>query len=207
MFPSRAIRRRCFSRRLRNRRHMGRKKGTNDGRLSAVHFLHKERAMVCVGTRGGCGDEDGGPCACPGGGFCTSSKDKQQGPPSAAEPPSSVPTHTTTLTPPSRRESTMHWIFYMLDLLYIYLDNMMYKEVIPNVRTNIFNFRDLRSRSPDVLSEQFDEEWEERTKTRHGKPVMTIVPTKTYRELVETVELLLETLDIMKLSRTDENIP
>ncbi len=48
------------------------------------------------------------------------------------------------------------------------------------------------------LPEQFDEDLEEVTVTRHGKPVMTIVPTKTYRELVETVESLLETLDIMQ---------
>lgn len=48
------------------------------------------------------------------------------------------------------------------------------------------------------LPEQFEEDLEEVTVTRHGKPVMTILPTKTYRELVETVESLLETLDILQ---------
>ena len=48
------------------------------------------------------------------------------------------------------------------------------------------------------LPEQFEEDLEEVTVTRHGKPVMTILPTKTYRELVDTVESLLETLDILQ---------
>lgn len=48
------------------------------------------------------------------------------------------------------------------------------------------------------LPEQFDEDLEEVTVTRHGKPVMEIVPAGTTRELRETVEALLETLEIMQ---------
>ena len=51
------------------------------------------------------------------------------------------------------------------------------------------------------LPEQFDEDLKEVTVTRHGKPVMEIVPTGTSREnreLREAVEALLETLEIMQ---------
>lgn len=48
------------------------------------------------------------------------------------------------------------------------------------------------------LPEQFDEDLEEVTVTRHGKPVMEIVPAGTTRELRETVESLLETLEILQ---------
>ncbi len=51
------------------------------------------------------------------------------------------------------------------------------------------------------LPEQFDEDPEEVTVTRHGKPVMEIVPAGTAKELRETretVEALLETIEIMQ---------
>ncbi len=51
------------------------------------------------------------------------------------------------------------------------------------------------------LPEQFDEDPEQVIVTRHGKPVMEIVPAGTTRELRETretVEALLETLEIMQ---------
>ncbi len=48
------------------------------------------------------------------------------------------------------------------------------------------------------LPEQFAEDLEEVTITRHGKPVMEIVPAGTIKELRETVESLLETLEIMQ---------
>ena len=48
------------------------------------------------------------------------------------------------------------------------------------------------------LPEQFDKDLEEVTVTRHGKPVMEIVPAGTIKELRETVESLLETLEILQ---------
>jgi len=48
------------------------------------------------------------------------------------------------------------------------------------------------------LPEQFDKDLEEVTVTRHGKPVMEIVPAGTTKELRKTVEALLETLEIMQ---------
>jgi prevent-host-death family protein len=51
------------------------------------------------------------------------------------------------------------------------------------------------------LPEQFAEDPEAVTVTRHGKPVMTILPYETYeriREALETIESLQETLEIMQ---------
>ncbi len=51
------------------------------------------------------------------------------------------------------------------------------------------------------LPEQFDEDPEAVTVTRHGKPVMAILPYKEYKEykkLRETIDSLLETLEIMQ---------
>lgn len=54
------------------------------------------------------------------------------------------------------------------------------------------------------LPEEFEEDIDLVTVTRHGKPVMTILPTSTYEtqketidELKETVDSLLETLEVM----------
>ena len=47
------------------------------------------------------------------------------------------------------------------------------------------------------LPEQFEEEPDVVTVTRHGKPVMTILPTSTYKSLIEAIESLEETLEIL----------
>ncbi len=48
------------------------------------------------------------------------------------------------------------------------------------------------------LPEQFEQDPEAVTVTRHGKPVMTILPTSTYKTLIETIESLLETLEVIQ---------
>src|SRR5216684_9311122 len=51
------------------------------------------------------------------------------------------------------------------------------------------------------LPEQFAEDPEAVTVTRHGKPVMTILPYETYQriqEALETIESLQETLEILQ---------
>ncbi|MEO6889409.1 MAG: type II toxin-antitoxin system Phd/YefM family antitoxin [Ktedonobacteraceae bacterium] len=48
------------------------------------------------------------------------------------------------------------------------------------------------------LPEQFDEDPEAVTVTRHGKPVMAILPFTTYTSLLEAVEALQETLDMLR---------
>ncbi len=47
------------------------------------------------------------------------------------------------------------------------------------------------------LPEQFEEELEAVTVTRYGKPVMAILPYNTYKSLLETLESLQETLEIL----------
>jgi antitoxin YefM len=48
------------------------------------------------------------------------------------------------------------------------------------------------------LPEQFAEDPEAVTVTRHGKPVMAILPFNEYQSLVETVESLMETIEILQ---------
>jgi len=48
------------------------------------------------------------------------------------------------------------------------------------------------------LPEQFEEDPEAVTVTRHGKPVMAILPFNTYKSLLETLEALEETMEIMQ---------
>lgn len=48
------------------------------------------------------------------------------------------------------------------------------------------------------LSEQFEEEPEAVTVTRYGKPVMTILPYNTYKSLLEAIEALQETIEILQ---------
>src|SRR5437763_1195155 len=48
------------------------------------------------------------------------------------------------------------------------------------------------------LPEQFDQGPAVVTVTRDGKPVMTILPTSTYKELIETIESLLETIEVIQ---------
>lgn len=47
------------------------------------------------------------------------------------------------------------------------------------------------------LPEQFEEEPEAVTVTRYGKPVMTILPFNTYKSLLEIIEALQETLEVL----------
>ncbi|GAC1567772.1 MAG: hypothetical protein NVS3B14_14840 [Ktedonobacteraceae bacterium] len=48
------------------------------------------------------------------------------------------------------------------------------------------------------LPEQFEERPEALTITRYGKPVMAIMPYATYKSLVEAVDSLLETIEILQ---------
>jgi len=48
------------------------------------------------------------------------------------------------------------------------------------------------------LPERFDEELETVTVTRYGKPVMSILPYESYQTLKETIDSLLETLEILQ---------
>ena len=48
------------------------------------------------------------------------------------------------------------------------------------------------------LPEQFEEEPEAVTVTRYGKPVMTILPYNTYKSLLEAIEALQETIEILQ---------
>lgn len=47
------------------------------------------------------------------------------------------------------------------------------------------------------LPEQFEEQPEAVTVTRYGKPVMAILAYDTYKSLVETIDSLLETIEIL----------
>ena len=48
------------------------------------------------------------------------------------------------------------------------------------------------------LPEQFGEEPEAVTVTRHGKPVMAILPINTYRSLLEQLDIALEKLEAIE---------
>jgi prevent-host-death family protein len=48
------------------------------------------------------------------------------------------------------------------------------------------------------LPEQFEEGPEAVTVTRYGKPVMTILPYNTYKSLLEAIEALQETIEILQ---------
>lgn len=48
------------------------------------------------------------------------------------------------------------------------------------------------------LPDKFEEGSEAVTVTRYGKPVMTILPYNTYKSLLETVDSLLETIEILQ---------
>ena len=48
------------------------------------------------------------------------------------------------------------------------------------------------------LPEQFGEEPEALTVTRHGKPVMAILPFNTYRSLLEQLDTMLEKLEALE---------
>jgi len=48
------------------------------------------------------------------------------------------------------------------------------------------------------IPDQFEEELEAVTVTRYGKPVMAILPFNTYKSLLETIDSLIETLEILQ---------
>src|SRR6266852_3007998 len=48
------------------------------------------------------------------------------------------------------------------------------------------------------LPEQFEEQPEAVTVTRYGKPVMSILPYETHRLMLETIDSLLETIEILQ---------
>jgi PHD/YefM family antitoxin component YafN of YafNO toxin-antitoxin module len=48
------------------------------------------------------------------------------------------------------------------------------------------------------LPEQFEEQPEAVTITRYGKPVMSILPYETHRLMLETIDSLLETIEILQ---------
>jgi len=48
------------------------------------------------------------------------------------------------------------------------------------------------------LPEEFEQDTDVVTVTRHGKPVMTILPTSAYETLKETIDSLLETLEVLR---------
>ncbi|HLH60818.1 MAG TPA: type II toxin-antitoxin system Phd/YefM family antitoxin [Ktedonobacteraceae bacterium] len=48
------------------------------------------------------------------------------------------------------------------------------------------------------IPDRFEEELEAVTVTRYGKPVMAILPFKTYKSLLETIDSLIETLEILQ---------
>lgn len=48
------------------------------------------------------------------------------------------------------------------------------------------------------LPEQFEDDAEAVTVTRHGKPVMAILPFDDYQSLIEQIESLTETIEILQ---------
>ncbi|GAC1390483.1 MAG: hypothetical protein NVS4B11_22530 [Ktedonobacteraceae bacterium] len=48
------------------------------------------------------------------------------------------------------------------------------------------------------LPEQFEQETDAVTITRRGQPVMTILPFDSYKELLEKIEALQETIEVMQ---------
>ncbi|HVB74350.1 MAG TPA: type II toxin-antitoxin system Phd/YefM family antitoxin [Ktedonobacteraceae bacterium] len=66
------------------------------------------------------------------------------------------------------------------------------------MRKNIYSISEIRE-AITRLPEQFEQEdMDVVTVTRHGKPVMTILPASAYETLVETIDSLLETLEVMQ---------
>ena len=99
--------------------------------------------------------------------------------------------------------------FNLIDKLYTLLYNKMYKENVSmqedtitredtTMRKNIYSISEIRE-AITRLPEQFEQEdMDVVTVTRHGKPVMTILPASAYETLVETIDSLLETLEVMQ---------
>jgi PHD/YefM family antitoxin component YafN of YafNO toxin-antitoxin module len=68
---------------------------------------------------------------------------------------------------------------------------------VPSMSESTYSISEI----PEIIThlpEQFDQDLQAVTVTQDGKPIMTILPTNTYKELLETVESLLETLEVLK---------
>lgn len=66
------------------------------------------------------------------------------------------------------------------------------------ISQNIYSISEIRE-VITRLPEQFEQEGLRAvTVTRHGKPVMDIIPHEVYQELLETVDSLLETLEVVQ---------
>src|SRR5690348_4698945 len=73
----------------------------------------------------------------------------------------------------------------------------MAKSIDSDSATRTYSISEIREEITH-LPEQFDENLETVTVTHHGKPIMTILPTSTYKELLETIDSLLETIEVLK---------
>ena len=65
------------------------------------------------------------------------------------------------------------------------------------MRKNTYSISEIRE-AITRLPEEFEGNTDVVTVTRHGKPVMTILPTSAYETLVETIDSLLETLEVLQ---------
>jgi prevent-host-death family protein len=70
----------------------------------------------------------------------------------------------------------------------------MIQEDIDMTRESTYSISEIRE-AISHLPEAFEEDTDLVTVTRHGKPVMTILPTTTYESLKETIDSLKETVD------------
>jgi PHD/YefM family antitoxin component YafN of YafNO toxin-antitoxin module len=61
---------------------------------------------------------------------------------------------------------------------------------------HIISIREAQSKITS-LPDQFDEDPQTITVTRHGKPIMAILPFATYTSLLEALEALQETVDVL----------
>jgi prevent-host-death family protein len=76
-----------------------------------------------------------------------------------------------------------------LEKLHILLYNKMYEEGKNKMQEHTYSISEIREEITK-LPEQFDQEPEAVTVTRHGKPVMAILPWELYESLVETLEVM-----------------
>jgi len=65
------------------------------------------------------------------------------------------------------------------------------------MRKNTYSISEIRE-AITRLPEEFEQDTDVVTVTRHGKPVMTILPTSAYETLKETIDSLLETLEVLR---------
>ena len=65
------------------------------------------------------------------------------------------------------------------------------------MRKKTFTLSEIRDVITD-LPQQFEQDPEIVNVTRHGKPIMTILPAESYRELLKMLETLQETLEIIQ---------